>query len=1296
MRKLIHMPGLLFLLILIAIISFVSIKPQFYTVGWDNYSSYLDIPLNIIRTFFATWRDYRGLGVPSDSESTDLFRQLFYLLASPIVPQTILDQLYMTLSFSLGAVTAYVFFYILFGKYWKSKKIADMGAFIGSFFYIFNLNTLAAFYFPMVMYINRFFSIPLLFLSLFILATFKHISTKLYLFIIFSFLITSGTYLTATIFITMILALILFGICLEFKKRFFMGLIFYVLIQTFWLLPFTNYTLSKASIIRLAPTFIEANETQLNKPASFYDLKKQLILYPNFFDTTFTNLKTLEKTNFHQLAAEYNKLPTMVVLFIFPALYLLGSIIIIFKRKNYQSSLWVPLIIFIFLFLSLKEFSPLGFLYSFLDSSIPYFSVLFRFGDTKFHAFIAFAGSFSAAFALVSIVNVWNLIKKSSLLIIILPTLFVFRYYLEGSLIGSFMYNKIPQAYFEIVNTINSDQEPSRVLHLPMDSTAYWKSYSWGAFGSSFLNFMLSRPLIDKTFEPASMENAYLDQQIEGLLAHTQFLKTTEQKKEKAKLFAALLKKTNIKYLIIDGTVESTIDRRNMVLWGKFKTADTQKMASYLVEYGLARKLKEYNVQQKKIQLLVLLVLNSTLPRIGFVKEAISIDPSAKNLFGLFLDSSITTMQNPKDLGYSIFPFQRQNISLTNSDNKFNLHFEKLPHLASWGTVTLPKVSNISSDRIINYIDVYAQKGEENIRLSFYLRKLPEIDNTLYLQKLTELDIPLSVIANDSYAANLGSYFSDWSKLNFQDIGPLRIRLGNTVIPVPAKIALTEQYITTVIVQGDEVPVNVLALNKRIYANPKDFSATENPNCFSDRLEDAKYVIEKDPSFTIISQNQSTCFYYDLKPFLDVSTAHAELWFQVKGESADLDSSYQPRQTALSAPKPNIMRLCVKEPHIDDCYNNHQLVRVNGQQIFALPLEKPLDGTSDMSILLSLKNTGYQKQKIEINNMAVDQYVNLSSTVISFDPNQEVKLPLDLLANQPLAVSIPKAFGNSAFTFQPDKEGLYVSNKPCEKDGYRTFRTINNIFLSYVENCYNQMFQPSSFSSDRFYLWEVEYNLLSGKFPRFVLGDGFYSYLSQYLSIDQGYPDIQGFKTFKNPDKLSDLKYQTAFVYSYPRNDLDDQKEKEFTLHQDSENEGVMAIRSFVFQPLPTQWERLFLNIGNTKKTFLTTKDYKSEQIIPSLRKVSVKLPKKGDYLLIFREGFDKQWKLIKNPWEMIDSLKCDGFANCFVINKKENNTSGETFYLFYTPEILNGFGWILTIGSILVFRKAMMRLRTL
>ena len=99
--------GLIVLIAILVWISATSLHPGLYLIGWDNYSSYLTGVPGILRTIFSTWRSYRGIGVPSDSESTDVFRQIFAWGLAPFVDESLLDQFYILACLWMGALGAY-------------------------------------------------------------------------------------------------------------------------------------------------------------------------------------------------------------------------------------------------------------------------------------------------------------------------------------------------------------------------------------------------------------------------------------------------------------------------------------------------------------------------------------------------------------------------------------------------------------------------------------------------------------------------------------------------------------------------------------------------------------------------------------------------------------------------------------------------------------------------------------------------------------------------------------------------------------------------------------------------------------------------------------------------------------------------------------------------------------------------------------------------------------------------------------------------------------------------------------
>jgi hypothetical protein len=389
-------PLLYVLIAMLLVISTTAIRPQFHFAGWDNYSSYLNLDTSIYRVIFSTWREHRGLGVASDSEVTDLPRVLFFSLARSIVPEQALDQLYYVLSLNAGVLGMY----FLVRRMLKlrdtftdeEERKTDLASFLGALFYLFNLNTLAVFYFPVFPYVARFFAFPILILAFVNIAQDRSPNLINLSLLTLATLLTAPSYIIGTVFIT--IALILLGV-ITFtrpRRKLMLVLVIFGLLNAFWLLPFANYTLQKSSIIPLAPTFVDVNETQLNKPKTYYNPEEQARLFPSFFETQITSIDKTESKYLHPLAGKINQVPYNVFTYWFPFLYILGAVALFSQARKRWPWLWAPSLTLLFLILSLKEFSRLGFLYAAINKVIPMVGILFRFGDTKLHPVIAFTG----------------------------------------------------------------------------------------------------------------------------------------------------------------------------------------------------------------------------------------------------------------------------------------------------------------------------------------------------------------------------------------------------------------------------------------------------------------------------------------------------------------------------------------------------------------------------------------------------------------------------------------------------------------------------------------------------------------------------------------------------------------------------------------------------------------------------------------------------------------------------------------------------------------------------------------
>ena len=196
---------------------------------------------------------------------------------------------------------------------------------------------------------------------------------------------------------------------------------------------------------------------------------------------------------------------------------------------------------------------------------------------------------------------------------------------------------------------------------------------------------MLDKPLIDKTFEPGSMENASIHGQIADLIRGAQSIHKTEDQLKRAQSFAILLNKLNIKYILLDETVSSEVFSRGVDFWGTYYYPDTQTLIKWLIDANLAEEVKSVDIPNTDLLKLYpnrlplgkdeaafsdpnkkltihLLKLKNTNPRLTFTANAYLIDSELRDSFPLVLTNpSFTFVQNKKEPIYSIFPFLRDN-----------------------------------------------------------------------------------------------------------------------------------------------------------------------------------------------------------------------------------------------------------------------------------------------------------------------------------------------------------------------------------------------------------------------------------------------------------------------------------------------------------------------------------------------------------------------------------------------------------------------------------------------------------
>ncbi len=1282
--------GLVILIGLLLIISVATIKPGFSLLGWDNYSSYFSPVINIPRTFFATWRDYRGLGAPSDAEVTDVFRQVFYWGIHFIVPIELLDQVYYLFALWVGVLSMYVLAKEFLPDFFKTDHLSkkDLFATIAAFFYLFNLNTLSVFYSPIIPFTNRFYSLPLtLYLFLRFLKS-KH-KARAFLILAITVILTSGSYITPTIVITAFASFFVYVASIWNIKKALLSCFIFLFLNAFWLLPFFNYTIQKSSIVPLARTFVEINESTLNRTPSDFSLQKQSVLYPSFLDLHFPSL-TGEEFVIHPLLDDYTKNITHFMLFLFPILYGVGTGLIIWRWKTNRKVLWIPIWILGFLFLSMKEFSPVGFIYTFLKTYIPFFDIVFRISDTKFHAYISLAGSLASAYAVLSILALSRnkFVRQAirvSICILVLGYSWLFRSYVNGNFIGFFVYAKVPTAYYEITDVINKTSGNGRVLHLPMDKWhSYWRSFSWGYVGSSFFNYFINKPYVDKTFEPASMENAYLHTKITAFIDSFYRATDVNVKKKVAGEFIDLLGTTGVQYILLDESISSSVYARNMLFNTQQYYVQAKDILAYAFDQKIINLVKTYEIplgptyaandalypvseigefgDKPTDARIDLYQIPSVRPTVQFLPSTLNIDSSVANILETsFVPSKESLVQDPK-MPAQFIPFVTQDHTVTSQESSFLVQYKNSNLLP-----TSYRVSAGISDRNSYMVDVYGKLDGNRLSLTFYHRYYPDINGKKFQKNIGTLEFSLPKQEVGSSTATIVSNWNEYSTSQILD--SVRFQLNDVFMPIPANISKNEVRIGSYMLHEENIHASVLSKSRSEPIELSQFSKTDPASCYGTPTKDYQesVVLDGNKKLNLTVQNGSLCVRtpLTLTPNIGGNTGYVELEFEANMPEENSGLAY----------------VCLREGSIDDCLNNHRNIRLQSEKTsYIVPLRSLISPSAVYPLDMGVVNVDGTKKTMTIDSARYAVFAVGEQKQLVFNPtflDESVEL------SGSLELSFPKAVSAYSYMHKPATEAFYVPIEACRGDEPvpKSIRFVDNMEVYDMRNCSMHFAQWFHYGPQYPYLMAFEYWLGAGQQPSIVLGRDKDNYFFERASLYQGYPKLMSKNTihasrFISPLFLSDSAPAATAIH----------------LFQDTAGEGTMGVRNFDIVEYPAAWEEMTITPENAKNSYPVPGKYSSTQLFPSLWEV------KGEKLqgmLLLNNGYDVQWGIYDSlesvffGKSLATSVRCEGFANCF---KLPQGKEYEKLFIFYWPERLSSAGWIISLCTVIAlclrFRK--------
>ncbi len=557
-------------LILIELVLFIAnYKPGTYLIGWDNIMPEFDLKLNLSRSFFSIWQEYRGLGTLDGlAHAANLMHTIYIALLSILLPDSILRYVYTHLTHIVGGVS----FFFLLRKLTKN----DIAAFIGSLFYMFNLGVVQMYFAPLEVFTTHFAALPLLALLTTLALEKTNLKNLTYLFLGCLFVSPQG--FVPTVFLGFgILFFFMLLIDLiknrDFKKVFFIGLVVFCA-NAFWLVPYTVSAVETGGDIRNSRINQFSSEEIFYRNKSFGDIESVATLKGFMIDAIELNPETFRNTYFmgvwKPLSESVFYLPLYLIFFIVMGI---GIIQVIIKGRTQ----FVPYILTIIIaFIFLANNTPIAAeINGIVRSTFPLVNEAFRFPFTKFITLFTFCFAvlftFGFSFILKRFSKFRSFIVGFTLIIIATISLPA----LQGYFTSPYLKQEVPGAYLTFFKDMQQKDVAQRVVLFPVQTFWNWQYRNWGQRGSGFSWYGLPQPIMERAFDPWSPYDEQFYNEI-SFAANTQ----------DDELFGQVLKKYDISYILLDQTILNTLSAKEINYDSLIKFLDRQEILTREKDYG--------------------------------------------------------------------------------------------------------------------------------------------------------------------------------------------------------------------------------------------------------------------------------------------------------------------------------------------------------------------------------------------------------------------------------------------------------------------------------------------------------------------------------------------------------------------------------------------------------------------------------------------------------------------------------------------------------------------------------------
>ena len=549
------------LLVLAELILFATnFKPGTYLMGWDNLMPEFNIGLNLKRSLFGLWQEYRGLGlVDGLSHTSNLLHTLYIALLRIALPQSMVRYVFI---FGTHLVGGIAFFYLMQyllglrvkgqGESPKPSPLNALPSFIGALFYMFNIGVVQMYFAPLEVFAVHFATLPLL--TLFMLKVFEKPTRKNYLaFCIVAFLTTPATFVPTLflVFLVLFLSLLFFN---SFKKELLKTslviLLLFIAVNAFWLFPYVYSVEYNTSVIPNTKINQFSSEEIFYRNQAFGDVLSVLNLRGFMMDTIEYDHINGVNIYFLNTWREYTKTLFYQIPYLLFFISSFVGLFVVIKKRRVE---FFPFIIsgaVSFFFLAnntpvLKQLNDL------IRTTFPVIGEAFRFPFTKFILLFAFSLSIFSAYGIAIILARLKKYKFIAAAVFFIAIIAISAPSYSGQFVSPLLKVKLPQDYLNLMSYLDKQDENQRIALLPAYTFWNWQYRRFGQRGSGFLWYGIKQPILDRPFDPWSTYN----EQFYNELSYAINSQQTEALKR-------VLTKYNVSYLLVDQYIINSLSTK--------------------------------------------------------------------------------------------------------------------------------------------------------------------------------------------------------------------------------------------------------------------------------------------------------------------------------------------------------------------------------------------------------------------------------------------------------------------------------------------------------------------------------------------------------------------------------------------------------------------------------------------------------------------------------------------------------------------------------------------------------------